>query len=156
MRQILESEFYLDWGELLASSFRSKLGKVLIQGSAKEQADSVIKQLFNAPFVLVSHGVEDDPVFNFANQKALDLFEMSWSQFTQLASRKSAEPVARSERARLLSLVTNQGYIDDYSGVRISASGKRFEIQDAIVWNVLDDDAKHRGQAAMFSEWRYL
>jgi len=112
--------------------------------------------LFDAPFALVSHGVEDDPIFNFANKTALDLFELGWDEFTQLPSRKSAEVIEQQERARLLAEVTKYGYIANYSGVRISGTGRRFVIDQAVVWNVVDSNAKHHGQAAMFSKWRYL
>jgi hypothetical protein len=102
------------------------------------------------------HGVEDDPVFNYANQTALELFEMSWEQFTILPSRHSAEPASREERARLLAQVSNHGYIDNYAGVRISSSGRRFLIEDAVVWNLIDDRGSYHGQAAVFDKWSYL
>ena len=50
---------------------------------------------FEAPFALVSHDQADDPIFTYANQTALTLFEMDWAAFTHLPSRLSAEQVAR-------------------------------------------------------------
>ena len=73
-----------------------------------------------------------------------------------LPSRLTAEPVHQSERARLLDTVASRGYIDDYRGIRISKSGRRFRIDNAIVWNVIDDTGSMRGQAAMFSTWKVL
>ena len=52
--------------------------------------------------------------------------------------------------------VSAHGYIDDYVGVRISASGKRFLIEDAIVWNLIDGQGAYHGQAAVFKKWTYL
>jgi hypothetical protein len=52
--------------------------------------------------------------------------------------------------------VTEFGFIDDYRGIRISASGRRFEIRSAVVWNVIDQTGAHWGQAATFSHWDYL
>lgn len=115
-----------------------------------------IEALFAAPFALVSHGTETDPIFNFGNQTALSLFELTWEQFTELPSRKSAEPVNQEERQRLLDRVTQQGYINNYSGVRISASGKRFLIEGATVWNLVDTLGHYRGQAAVFDQWSFL
>ena len=54
------------------------------------------------PFVVASHGLQDDPILNYGNQVALDLWEMNWEQFTQTPSRLTAEPVNREERARML------------------------------------------------------
>lgn len=73
-----------------------------------------------------------------------------------MPSRLSAEPVSREERARLLAEVSKNGFIDNYTGVRISRTGKRFLIEHAIVWNLLDEQGVYRGQAAMFRDWKYL
>jgi len=115
--------------------------------------DDPAQAVFDAPFALVSHDTSPDPVFVYGNALALRLFEMSWDDFTSLPSRLSAEPVARSERDRLLSRVASENYIDDYSGVRISATGKRFVINEAVVWNLIDDSGIYRGQAAMFEHY---
>jgi hypothetical protein len=53
----------------------------------------------------------------------------------------------------LLDCVRRQGYIDDYAGVRVSATGKRFRIARASVWNLLDASGDSVGQAASFSAW---
>ncbi len=95
-------------------------------------------------------------MFNYGNQLALALFEMDWEKFTSLSSRLSAELVNREERTRLLADVTRHGFIDDYSGIRISARKRRFAIQDATVWNLLDAAGYHYGQAAVIRSWEYL
>ncbi len=107
--------------------------------------------MWNAAFAIVAHGTEDDPVFFYGNQAALGLFEMSFADFTRLPSRFSAEPLAREERARLLERVGKQGFVDDYAGVRIARSGRRFTIANATVWNLLDVTGKYDGQAAIFA-----
>ena len=140
--------------QLLLDSFARLLGRELVlrEGSAVEQAE----RLFQAPFVVVSHGTEADPVLNYGNAVALALWEMTPEQLRQTPSRLTAEPVHRDERARLLERTHRDGYVDDYSGVRISASGKRFRIERAIVWNLADAAGNHRGQAATFDAWTPL
>ncbi len=137
---------------LLVSSYRRVTGRDLLPpgGSGAATPDEIVDALWNAPFAVVSHGVEEDPIFNYGNRTALELFEMDWKRFTSLPSRFSAEPVAREERARLLAAVTERGFIDDYAGIRISATGRRFAIV-ATVWNVVDEDGVYRGQAATFA-----
>ena len=49
-----------------------------------------------------------------------------------------------------------QGAIEDYAGVRVSANGRRFMIEGATVWNVVDEDGRYYGQAATFPRWREL
>lgn len=113
-------------------------------------------QVFHAPFVLVSHGTEADPVLNYGNQTALSLWEMSWEELTRTPSRLTAEAPNREERARLLAAVTARGFIDDYSGIRISKNGRRFRIAQATVWNLLDEHGQYCGQAARFADWKWL
>ena len=111
------------------------------------------RALYDAPFVALAHDSAADPVFFYANRKAQELFEMSWEEMVRLPSRHSAEPLARAERQRLLDQVARHGYIDDYSGVRISKTAKRFLIERASVWNLLDASGQVVGQAASFANW---
>ena len=110
----------------------------------------------NADFVLVSHGTEADPLLNFANRAALRLWQMSVEQFSGTPSRLTAEPVHRAERAELLARTTRDGFISDYSGIRIASTGQRFEIHRATVWNIVDGEVNPAGQAAMFRDWTML
>jgi hypothetical protein len=141
--------------ELIAHSLKHWTGRDLLPGGFSESSE-LAEKVFHAPFVLVSHGIEPDPVLNYGNQKALDLWEMSWAELTRTPSRLTAEAPNREERARLLAAVTANGFIDDYSGVRISSSGRRFRIARATVWNLLDGRGIYRGQAAMFWRWEFL
>ena len=140
--------------ELLLNSYRHWLGHELLDrsGTLAEQAE----RLWKAPFVVVSHATQSDPVLNYGNQTALDLWELDLDRFCQTPSRLTAEPMHRDERARLLDRTTRNGFVDDYSGIRISSTGRRFFIPRAIVWNLIDADGRYAGQAATFSEWRFL
>ncbi|MGE5266393.1 MAG: MEKHLA domain-containing protein [Deltaproteobacteria bacterium] len=134
--------------ELIAKSFRGLTGKPLVPSGG-----DIVEALWIADSAIVAHGTEADPVFFFGNRTALRLFEMTFDAFTCLPSRLSAEPMLREERQRLLERVTRSGIIDDYAGVRISASGRRFRILNASVWNLTDEDGRPAGQAAAFSDW---
>ena len=138
----------------LLDSHRRFTGRELIErgGDPAEEAE----RLHHAPFVVASHGTEADPVLNYGNLRALELWEMEWARFTATPSRYTAEAPRREERARLLEAVRRDGYIDDYSGVRISSTGRRFRIERATVWNVVDESGNPIGQAATFDRWEYL
>lgn len=150
-----ENQYQLSHAKLLRSSFARWLGRDLLNQPALDE-DRFARQLFEAQAVVVSHNTDADPIFNYGNQAAMTLFELDWESFTQLPSRKSAEPMNRAERARLLAAVTEHNFIDDYSGLRISSTGKRFVLPRAIVWNLIDDEGVYRGQAATFTEWQFL
>jgi len=139
---------------ILRDSYRRWMGRDLLPFPLDET--DAVQWLEGAPFALVSHGTEDDPVFNYANRTALQLFEMSWDVMTALPSRLSAGPMDRAERARLLERVARDGYIDDYSGIRVTGSGRQFRIARATVWNLLDEWGHDYGQAALIPEWSHL
>lgn len=146
-----------DWvarADLLLDSFARLLGRDLVapEGSAVARAE----RLYRAPFVVVAHGVEADPILTYGNAAALALWEMDADAFTRTPSRLTAEPMHRDERARLLERTTRDGYVDDYAGIRISRSGRRFRIEQAIVWCLADASGTPRGQAATFGRWTRL
>jgi hypothetical protein len=149
-----EQSFLREQTRCIARSLKHWTGRELLAGDfpPTELAENV----FHAPFVLVSHGTETDPVLNYGNATALKLWEMSWDELTRTPSRLTAEAPNREERARLLAAVTANGFIDDYSGIRISKSGRRFRIAQATVWNLRDERGVYCGQAAMFSHWEFL
>ena len=136
----------------LLRSYRQLLGRDMIDPTVpiSEQA----RLLFEAPFAVVSHNVAEEPIFNYGNHTALQLFAMSWEEFTCLPSRLSAEPVHQAERARLFERVRADGYIDDYRGVRIAKTGRRFWIENATVWTLHDETGQLYGQAALFDNWK--
>lgn len=110
----------------------------------------LLKQLDEAEIVILSHGTESDPILNYGNARALSLWEMSKEQFTNTPSRLTAEPMEREQRAEFLHNVTSNGYVSNYTGIRISATGRRFYIEEATVWNVIDEEGQYCGQAASF------
>lgn len=142
------NDFQAAHARLLIDSFARLTGSPLPALSAG--SDSPARQLFLSPMAVVSHDTRPDPVFNYANLAALGAFEMSWDEFTRLPSRRSVEPDASARRQALMRQVTEQGYVSDYSGMRISSSGRRFLISGATIWNLIDDAGVYRGQAAIF------
>ncbi len=143
-----ENNFLVEHTELLRHSFQSLTGNALIDNDLPPT--KAARLLFQAPFILLSHNTKTDPILTYANLQALTLFELTWEQLTAMPSRLTAELPNRAERARLLQQVTEHGYINDYSGIRVSKTGKRFLIEQATVWNLIAPDGSLRGQAATF------
>lgn len=138
----------------LQASLRHWTKRELVDGTLPlaEQA----RRLFEAPFALLSHDAASDPVFTYVNRTAMALWEMDWAEMTRLPSRLSAEPMEQVARARFLADVAARGFVDRYEGVRISKSGRRFRIRDALLWNLLDETGQFCGQAATFGDWQFL
>jgi hypothetical protein len=154
MDSIWKNDFVIAHTACLARSLKTWTGRELWPGIS--DPGELAQKVFAAPFVLVSHGTQADPILNYGNRAALALWEMSWAELTRTPSRFTAETLDREERARLLEAVTRRGFMDDYSGVRISSTGRRFRIARATVWNLLTEDGQPCGQAAMFDQWQFL
>ena len=107
-----------------------------------------------APFVVVAHGTDQDPKFIYANKAAQNCFEYSWEEFMSLPSRLSAEAPDWAQRQALLEEVARNGFSSGYRGLRVAKSGRRFIIEDGVVWELIDRDDMRHGQAATFLSWR--
>jgi hypothetical protein len=154
MTQIWTRPAIIEWSQQLLNSFHHWTGHELIEraGDLEYQAYT----LFQAPFVVVSHGIEEDPLLNYGNHVALELWEMTWEQLIMTPSRLTAEPVNRAERESMLEQARIRGYLDTYRGVRITSTGRRFLVENALIWNVVNGKGQRVGQAAMFSQWTWL
>ncbi|MDB5644260.1 MAG: hypothetical protein JWN07_3577 [Hyphomicrobiales bacterium] len=139
---------------LILKSFHAVVGRPLLPATGDARADS--RALFDAPFAVLAHGTQDDPVFFYGNACALRLFEMDFTAFTRMPSRLSAEPMLREERQALLARAAQHGFIDDYAGIRISSTGARFRIENVILWTLTDEAGVTRGQAAYVPNWRVV
>jgi hypothetical protein len=136
---------------LIAESFARLTGRPLL-GEVPVSAAA----LWAASMVILAHGTEPDPIFFYGDRLALELFEVTAGQLLQTPSRLSAEAPDRVERMRLLDQVSRRGVIEDYAGVRVSATGRRFRIERACVWNLIDEAGAVHGQAAAFDRWMRL
>ena len=147
-------DFIESHGAELLRTYHQWTGVHLIKpcGDARVEA----RMLFEAPFAVISGGAEGDQILNYGNKTAMNLWEMDWEILTRTPSRLTAESMHRDERAEFLRRVRERGFIDDYSGIRISSTGRRFFICQATVWNVTDTLGEYAGQAATFSNWEFL
>jgi hypothetical protein len=134
--------------EALLASHRTLLGSSLVPAGV----DAARWLYHDAPFAVLAHDQRDDPRFVYANLRAQHWFERPWSELVGMPSRLSAEAPDRAERAALLAQVALHGFTRDYRGVRVAASGKRFWIERAKLWNIHGLDGTRLGQAAAFSE----
>lgn len=141
---------------LLLGSFRRLVGRPMVEVPADDRNASAAWLYAGVPFCLLAHDGAADPRFIYANEAAQHRFGYGWDEFTALPSRMSAEPDAREERRRALDAVIRHGFVDDYSGVRVARSGRRFCIEGATVWNLVDAEGVRHGQAALFRRWRDL
>lgn len=146
---MIDRRYDPEFCELLAGSYRRLVGRPLISlGMSPAEA---ARWLYDeAPFAVLAHNTAADPIFIYGNRAAQRCFEYGWEELLVLPSRLSAEPVERGGRQQFMERAGRDGYATGYRGVRIAKSGRRFLIEDAAIWNLLDSIGICHGQAATF------
>lgn len=140
----------------MAQSYETFFGEGLLDDRALVSPgtdEGLAQALYVADFPLLCHDCSHDPLFCYANVAAQRLWARPWEGFCGLPSRLSAPAGGRRERAASLSEVESSGFIDGYSGERISADGQVFWIDNVQVWTVTDAGGSHLGQAARIGSW---
>ncbi len=137
----LDSGFF----DLLTSSYRRLSGRDL----APPGRDAL--WLYEAaPFAVLAHDGQDDPLFTYANRTAQTCFEYAWDEIIGLPSRLSALPDARASRQKALDDVALNGITFGYRGLRVARSGRQFWIEDCAIWQLVAENGTVVGQAATF------
>jgi hypothetical protein len=144
-----ENGFQHDHAELLMTSFERLLGRPLVTPSNAEA-------LYTAPFVVLSHNTADNPILTYGNAKAQALWELAWEELTSLPSRQTAEPGERAQRDVMFEQMRVHGFFENYEGIRVSSTGRRFMIKNAVIWTLTDPAGEKLGEAATFADYTYL
>lgn len=144
-----ENGFQSAHANLIIESFQRVIGRTLCDMATPET-------LYTMDRIVLSHNGAADPILTYGNRAAQRLWQMDWAALTALPSRLTAEPTERAERDAMFAQMRAKGFIDTYSGIRISATGTRFEIRNAIIWPLLDTAGTKHGEAATFVEYAFV
>eukprot|EP00667_Euglena_gracilis_P025548 EG_transcript_30060 len=139
---------------LLLSNYRRLLHADLA-GVSLDDPDFA-RTLYESPYAIISHGNEADPIYNYANLTAQRLFEMSWERFTSIPSRSTTDEMRQADRDAFVQATREHGYQSGYPGVRTSDKGRRFQLRNCTLFNLVDEDGDYRGQAVVTNEFEYL
>jgi hypothetical protein len=139
--------------DCILRSFEKAFGRPLLAGGLNTHAP---QELFGADIVVLAHDGGTDPTLIYANASALQLWGRPWAEMIGMPSRLTAEPQERAGRARMLATALQQHASEGYTGVRISKSGRRFQIHNARLWTLWGEGDQPCGQAAAFSSWWWL
>lgn len=112
--------------------------------------------LWQAPFAVIAQATEADPIFFYGNRTAIALFETDAAGLIGIASRRSAKPANRAERASLFERVPGKASLTITRGTMSRAKGREFRIEQATGWTLADEDNVIKGQAARFDSWLWL
>src|SRR5659263_317499 len=89
--------------DYLLKSYLRWTGRELIPPASSPHERA--KALFEQKFVVLSHGTQANPILNYGNKAALNLWELTWDDFIKMPSRFTAEPINQKDRDRLLEQV---------------------------------------------------
>lgn len=146
--------FVIQHAKLIAFSYKYWTGKDLFPGKPEDYRLS--EALYLAPYIVVSHGIEKDPIFNYANLSAQKLWKIEWDAFTKMPSRLSAEPVEENKRNQLLEEGKKKGVTFLKQVIRIDNTGRKFYIEEVVLFNLIDKNKNYLGQGAVYEKWKYL
>ncbi|GAA6207629.1 MEKHLA domain-containing protein [Cognatishimia sp. WU-CL00825] len=132
--------------QMIITSFQTKLGRAILP-------DATPETLYHSDQIILSHNTDDDPILTYGNLAAQALWQMPWQALTQLPSRKTAETTHRNTRTKMFQAMRQDGYFENYQGMRVSATGQRFRIENAIIWTLTDKHGVPQGEAATFRDF---
>ena len=110
----------------------------------------MITAFSNCPYAIASH--DTNSVFNYANEASLQLFKTNWDEMIGVHSSVSASKSSQSDRNKMLKEVARIGFVEDYKGTRMAFDGSLFQINDAIIWNIVDSKNNSQGQAVLIMD----
>jgi len=146
----------------LISSYRAGFEQPLVTGLPGDASGEQWAQaLFASPIVVAAHDGSpldrgEGPRLIYANRTALTLWGRSWDEMVGMPSQLTAEPSERASRQTALTAAQQQSAFRGYRGIRINRHGRRFQINNARLWTLLDPAGGSSGQAACFSSWWWL
>lgn len=136
----------------ILDSFRWHLGHDLVERSGDPADDA--RRLFEAPFAVLAHDTSPAPLLDWANLAAARAFDATAESLLGRPSAGTAPAEAIAERQHLFTLLTRDGFVTGYSGVRISLTGRRFIIDDVTVLTLADESGQPAGHAAVIGKTR--
>jgi hypothetical protein len=144
-----------DWIRQSSESLQKLTGVSLLD--RMEGVETISQVHSNERYSVLSHDIEDDPVYCYFNAGSMASFEYPPHEVYELPSRYSApDGPVRSDRQALMKTVVNEGVWTFPTAIRITKSGRQFQLQDVILWNVYDNDGVRVGQTALFDRERIL
>ena len=141
------NDWQSDFVARVVAGFDRATGGDLVREAGLDPA-ALGRSAWGGSFALLCHS--NDAILTYANRFALDLWEMDWALMRVTPSRETAPQEDRATRAALLDEVARHGFIRNYTGRRVSRTGRHFLIENATVWPMRDAAGAVFGTGAFF------
>jgi hypothetical protein len=140
-----------DWIRCVSNSLQRFYGKSLYEEISLAVPAVTADVHSNERHVVISHGTQEDPIYNYANKAGLQFSGYSEDEFVQLPSRYSApDGSLRADRSVIVQHVIQHGWAIIPEAIRQNKAGQCFLVQRILFFNVYDDNGNRIGQAATF------
>ena len=137
------------WIQLSSDSLQKFTGKSLFDYMKGVSEPSQVHD--HERYAVLSHGVQDDPIYCYFNKAAFLQFQFSEDEVYQLPSRYSAPDGAeRESRAEDVQQAVAEDVKELGSVIRQTKHGELFEMVNVILWNVYDESGERVGQTAFY------
>ncbi|CAB9507466.1 MEKHLA domain-containing protein [Seminavis robusta] len=104
----------------------------------------------NKRFGILSHGIQEDPIYNYGNAAALELFDNTIEDLCQTPSRYSTVESLMDDREQLIQSINTFGHGTIRDATRRTTKEKLFVIATIWIWHVFDDNGTRIGLAALY------
>lgn len=135
---------------LIAKSFELHFSDLLFPYN--NPLDLAIK-LYRAPVIIIAYTEEADPTFIYANQCAQNVWGITWDSFLKLLVKESTSEILRQNQQGFIQIVKQKGHYMGYQGLKKTASGRMFRVENAIMWTLTNAKGEYIGQASMIPSW---
>lgn len=146
----LTSSAMLATSMVIAKSFEEHFSDILFPYDNPE--DLAIK-LYHAPVIIIAYTEDADPTFIYANQCAQNVWEITWDSFLKLPVKETTSEQLRQNQLGFIQLVKQKGHYMGYQGLKKTASGRMFRVENAIMWTLTNANGEYIGQASMIPSW---
>ncbi|CAL5346416.1 unnamed protein product [Camellia sinensis] len=141
----------------ICRSYRVHTGSELLRVDA-QTGDAVLKQLWHHSDAIMCCSVKlnASAVFTFANQAGLDMLETTLVALQDIMLDKILDESGRKILLSEFSKIMQQGFAYLPAGICISSMGRPVSYEQAIAWQVLNDDDSSHCLAFMFMNWSFV
>lgn len=151
-RSVPDDPRWIERATVILDSHRRLLGRDLVERSGDPADDA--RRLFALPQGVLAHDAAAKPLLDWANRAAAAAFDAAPEELLGRPSADTAPTDATAGRRQLFDTLARLGFVTGYSGTRISATGRRFVIDDVTVLALEDAAGNPAGHAAVIGKTR--
>lgn len=141
---------YQDHALLLNETYKRWFGEYLV---VEKDPGLVLNAINEADVMLLSVGLEQQPVFNYGNVKSLLMFGCDLAELVQQVAIEAVPEDLQTEEQAALSKVAEEGAVAEYHSQRITPKQKRWHVRDGKIWTLKDSLGRFHGLAYCFKDW---